>query len=225
MYLSYIINNYDSLPDYSVFIHGHQFSWHQEGDMVAIINDFRLPALDKAGYAPLRCDWYPSCPREIRPVDHDAVVWGPGVHREDTEYEIGRVWSTLFGRDVELPRTIASQCCAQFAVTRKAIQQRPKAEYERMRRWLMDTDLISDVSGRVFEKLWAYIFTREAIRCPPPQQCACEYFGRCEPKGWSLPPPGIEKWPEEFDHYVPDIDTTETMNATSRPQRYPPRKA
>lgn len=220
MYLSYVINNHDALPDYSIFIHGHRESWHQEGDMVDIINNFRLMALEKAGYAPLRCDWYPSCPREIRPIDHDVVVWGPGVHREDTEYEIGRVWSTLFGNET-MPRTIASQCCAQFALTRKAILQRPKADYERMRQWLIDTELINDVSGRVLEKLWAYIFTKEGIRCPPPQQCACDFFGQCEPKAWTMPPEGIQKWPDSFDRYGTDKNATvavESSNSTTPPR-------
>ncbi|KAF2683579.1 hypothetical protein K458DRAFT_339558 [Lentithecium fluviatile CBS 122367] len=198
MYLSYVINNYDSLPDYSIFIHGHREAWHQEGDIVAMIEYLRLPALDEAGYVPLRCDWYPSCPREIRPVAHDAIEWGPAVNREDTEWEIGRVWSTLFWNET-LPQTIASQCCAQFAVTRKAILQRSKAEYERMRQWLIDTDLINDVSGRVFEKLWAYIFTKEPVRCPPPPVCACEYFGYCEHRAWLIPVEGLQKWPDEFD--------------------------
>ncbi|KAF2183666.1 hypothetical protein K469DRAFT_689803 [Zopfia rhizophila CBS 207.26] len=210
MYLSYIINNYDSLPDYSIFIHGHRTSWHQEGDMVDMINGLRFSALQKAGYVPLRCDWYPSCPREIRPVDHDAIVWGPGVHREDAEREIGNAWLEFFGPHVELPRTIASQCCAQFAVTRDAIRGRPKGEYERMRQWLVNTELINDISGRVLEKLWAYIFTKEAVRCPPPQQCACEYFGQCGPKEWPIPPEGLEKWPKEFDAPpMPKMNETE----------------
>lgn len=200
MYLSYVINNYDSLPDYSIFIHGHRESWHQEGDMVNIINNFQLQALEDAGYAPLRCDWYPSCPREIRPIHHDVIVWGPGVHREDTEIEIGKAWAALFVNET-LPHTIASQCCAQFAVTRKAIQKRSKAEFERMRQWIIDTRLSNDVSGRVFEKLWAYIFTKESIRCPPPQQCACMFFGQCAQKSWPAPPEGLQKWPPEFDNY------------------------
>ena len=163
MYLSYIIANYDSLPNYSIFIHGHRQSWHQEGDMVNLISNLQLPALDKDGYVPLRCDWYPSCPAEIRPIDHDAIVWGPGVHREDAEREIGKAWKELFG-SAEMPRTIASQCCAQFAVTRGAIQRRSKEDYGKMREWLLRTDLIDDISGRVFEKLWAYIMTGDAIR-------------------------------------------------------------
>ncbi|KAF2251912.1 hypothetical protein BU26DRAFT_516639 [Trematosphaeria pertusa] len=193
MYLSYIITNYNSLPNYSLFIHGHRQSWHQEGDMVDLINSLQIQALERDGYVPLRCDWYPSCPAEIRPLDHDATVWGPGVHREDAEREIGKSWKELFG-SIELPRTIASQCCAQFAVTRDTIHRRSRADYERMREWLLRSELIDDISGRVFEKLWAYIMTGDAVRCPPPQQCACQYFGRCTPREWPIPPEGLAKW-------------------------------
>lgn len=168
--------------------------------MVDMINNLRFPALENAEYVPLRCDWYPSCPREIRPIDRDAVEWGPAVQRNETEEAIGQVWKSLFPEE-ELPETIASQCCAQFVVTKNAILSRTKEEYERMREWLIQTELINDVSGRVFEKLWAYIFTKDAIRCPPPQQCACDYFGQCELKAWPVPPVGLAKWPDEFDHY------------------------
>lgn len=217
MYLSYIITNYDNLPDYSIFIHGHRTSWHQEGDMVGIINGLRFSALEKAGYVPLRCDWYPSCPREIRPLDGDAIVWGPGVHREDAEVEIRNAWEEFFGAE-EIPRTIASQCCAQFAVTREAIRGRKKEDYERMRNWLVNTELIDDISGRVLEKLWAYIMTHDAVRCPPPQQCACEYFGQCEPKSWPEPPEGLSKWPDEN---VP-MPALRKISLDSAPTQAPP---
>lgn len=164
MYLSYIIAHYDALPPYTLFIHGHRTSWHQQGDILSLITSLNLRALDRDTYIPLRCDWYPSCPAEIRPLDHDAVVWGPGVHREDAEREIGRAWRRLFGEGVEMPRTIASQCCAQFAVTRGAVRRWGRGVYEGMREWLVETEVEDDVSGRVFEKLWAYIFTGEGVR-------------------------------------------------------------
>ncbi|OCK73991.1 hypothetical protein K432DRAFT_398445 [Lepidopterella palustris CBS 459.81] len=196
VYLTFIINNWENLPPRAVFVHGHRSSWHQQGDIVLLVRSLRLSALETAGYIPLRCDWYPSCPGEIRPVTHDAIQWGPGVHRADAENAISEAWDTLFP-GVELPQTIASQCCAQFAVTRKAIQRRQKADYERMRDWILETPLIDDVSGRVLEKLWAYIMTDDAIHCPPPQQCACKYFGHCELRDWPVPPAGLAKWPPE----------------------------
>ncbi|KAF2495229.1 hypothetical protein BU16DRAFT_462032, partial [Lophium mytilinum] len=196
VYLTFIINNWAQLPRRVIFVHGHRSSWHQEGDIVALVRSLRLPALESAGYVPLRCDWYPSCPAEIRPVTHDAVQWGPGVHREDAERGISDAWETLFP-GVAVPETIASQCCAQFAVTREAIQKREKKAYEGMREWILNTTLIDDVSGRVLEKLWAFIMTGDAVHCPPPQQCACEYFGQCGDRDWPRPPEGLQMWPSQ----------------------------
>jgi hypothetical protein len=82
------------------------------------------------------------------------------VHREDAERGILDAWQILF-LGVPIPETIASQCCAQFAVTKTAIQRRQKADYDRMRQWILDTELIGDVVGKVLEKLWAYIKTNE----------------------------------------------------------------
>jgi hypothetical protein len=215
MFLSYVINNHDSLPDYSIFVHGHRKSWHQEEDIVELIENLRLQTLEQVGYISLRCDWYPSCPREMRLVDHDAVGWGQIDFREEVEMELEKAWPWLFGNDTEIPRTLSSQCCAQFALTRKAILQRPRWEYERMRQWLVDTDLDDAVSGRVLEKLWAYIFTKEPVRCPPPQQCACEFFGQCDPADWpewAIPLDKSQKWPEEFDHYVPGSKLVTTFD-------------
>jgi hypothetical protein len=163
VYLSFIIDHWDNLPNRTVFVHGHRNSWHQEDDIVQLIKALRLDALENVGYVPLRCDWYPSCPAEIKPITHDAIVWGPGVHREDAEYGIVDAWPKFFP-GVPLPTTIASQCCAQFAVTRERIQSRKKEEYINMREWVLNTTLIDDVSGRVLEKLWAYIMTREPVQ-------------------------------------------------------------
>lgn len=163
IYLSYIIESYDSLPWCVIFVHGHREAWHQEDTIEHLLSDLNHTALANVGYINLRCDWYPSCPAEIRPVTHDAKAWGPGVLRKESEVAIAGNWKQLFP-GIGLPETIASQCCAQFAVTRRAILQRPKSDYEMMREWLIGTLLVDDVSGRVFEKLWAYIFTGEAVQ-------------------------------------------------------------
>lgn len=163
VYLSFIIDNYDSLPWSATFVHGHREAWHQEDTIVRLLNDLNRFALSRAGYISLRCDWYPSCPAEIRPIHHDVVVWGPAVFRKEVEDAIAGNWRQLFPGE-PLPETIASQCCAQFAVTRQAILRRPKSHYKRIRQWLIDTLLEDDVSGRVLEKLWAYMFTGEAVQ-------------------------------------------------------------
>lgn len=163
VYLTYIVDNYDVLPWMVVFTHGHFLSWHQEAPLTMLINSLNRTALAARGYISLRCDWYPSCPAEVRPINQDAIVWGPGVYREQAEEAIAGNWKQLFPSE-RLPATIASPCCAQFAVTRQTIRRRPKADYLRMREWLIHTMTVDEVSGRVFEKLWAYIFTGDAIQ-------------------------------------------------------------
>lgn len=163
IYLSFIINNYERLPWASVFIHGHPEAWHQEDTADRLIKNLNRVELARQGYISLRCDWYPSCPAEMRPVHHDAIVWGPEYQSKGTEAAIAGNWKLLFPHE-KLPETIASPCCAQFAVTRQAIVKRPKEDYERMRRWILNSLLEDELSGRVMEKLWAYIFTGEAVQ-------------------------------------------------------------
>ncbi|RMZ34616.1 hypothetical protein D0859_01262 [Hortaea werneckii] len=163
VYLSFIIDNYDALPWSVTFLHGHLEAWHQEDTAVNLIHSLNRNQLARAGYISLRCDWFPSCPAELRPKDHDAVVWGnKGLH-QDTEKAVAQSWRQLFPYE-ELPETIASPCCAQFAVTRQAILRRSKADFEHMRQWLIETLMTDELSGRVFEKLWAYIFTGEPVK-------------------------------------------------------------
>ena len=162
VYLSYIIDNYDDLPWGAFFVHGHADSWHQEADIGSLIDSLDREQLGKYGFISLRCEWLPSCPAEIRPKNRDALIWGSDPFRAGTEAAVGGNWKLLFP-DAELPETMASPCCAQFAVTRQMVWMHPKEEYERLRNWLLGSLLDNDLSGRVFEKLWAYIFTREAV--------------------------------------------------------------
>jgi len=164
VYLSYIIDNYDTLPWSAVFIHGHLYGvWHQEDYMVSILSGLNRTALARVGYISLRCEWYPSCPAEMRPTGYDSFVSGPEPDRKATEAAISGNWQQLFPGEAP-PEALASPCCAQFAVTRQTIWTRPKSDYERLRQWLIETLLEDSISGRVLEKLWAYVFLRRAVQ-------------------------------------------------------------
>ncbi len=147
IYLSYIIDNYETLPWCAIFMHGHDES----------------SALAQQRYISLRCEWYPSCPAEMQMDVHGSFVSGPDANTRGTEAAIAGNWRLLFPKE-KLPRKVASPCCAQFAVTRQAILDRPKSDYERLREWMMSSLLEDELSGRVFEKLWAYMFTGDAVQ-------------------------------------------------------------
>ncbi|KAI9724824.1 MAG: hypothetical protein M1812_000100 [Candelaria pacifica] len=164
VYLTYIIDHWQNLPSKILFHHGSRTSWHQAVDIVTLLRDLRLDAVEEIGYVSLRCTWRSGCPNEIRPLDRDTE--SDDLSRQAVEDWMPQVWGELFP-NVTVPATIASQCCAQFIVTRKAIQSRSLDDYKRWREWLMTTDLPDDFSGRMFEKVWAYIFGMAAVHSAP----------------------------------------------------------
>ncbi len=191
VYLTYIIDSWQILPSNILFHHGSRTSWHQAVDILTLLRDLRLEAVEEIGYVSLRCTWRSGCPNEIRPLDRDTG--SDDGSRQAIEDWMPQVWSELFP-NVTVPATIASQCCAQFVVSRRAVQRRSLEDYKRWREWLITTEMPDDFSGRMFEKVWAYIFGMEPVQlvvhpfqtswpnrcsCPDPEFCACHYFGKC----------------------------------------------
>lgn len=54
----------------------------------------------------------------------------------------------------ELPEVIGVPCCSQFALSAWAVRARGREEYVRMRKWLLESELDSATSGRIFEYAW-----------------------------------------------------------------------
>ena len=65
--------------------------------------------------------------------------------------------------DGEAPVLVAAACCAQFAVSRERVLERPVGDYERFREWVVETEKSDAKSGRVLEFLWHVIFGMEAV--------------------------------------------------------------
>ncbi|KAJ4366819.1 hypothetical protein N0V83_007344 [Neocucurbitaria cava] len=168
VYLTYIVGNYDSLPDVVVFIHSHQKHKHGtkrdrifEGidyDNLESIKALNLDFVKRNGFTNLRCLNNPGCPAEIQPFRPDAER-DPLRPQENA---MAGAWTDLF-QDDNVPRVLAAPCCAQFAVSGLQIRQRPKAEYERFLIWVFNTPLDDFTSGRVFEYLWHVIFGKDPI--------------------------------------------------------------
>ncbi|EFR01862.1 hypothetical protein MGYG_04860 [Nannizzia gypsea CBS 118893] len=179
VFLTYIIDRYDSLPGNIFFHHAQRFKWHNDDpnyDALNLLQRFRLGYLKEQGYTSLRCDWALGCPAAIRPWV-DAIVRLPG---EDisSKHLYKKSFEQLFpGQSV--PETVGVACCSQFAVRREIIQQRPKSDYIRYRKWLLDTELGDHISGRIFEYSWHIMFGKKAIHCPNASSCYCRMYGLC----------------------------------------------
>lgn len=176
VYLTYIIDHYDSLPDIIAFMHSHQFAWHNDdllgqnaGGLLRRLNPARVV---REGYMNLRCNWGPGCPDWMHPgaVEEDAS--------KQEEIMLARAWGEIFPDD-PIPQVLAQPCCAQFAVSRERIHAIPKARFVYYRDWILRTELSDYISGRVWEYLWHVVFTGENTVCPAENVCYCDGYGIC----------------------------------------------
>ena len=162
-YLSFIIDNYDSLPEYSVFIHAKDKQWHNDiGSKTAdTLKALRFQHINATGFVNLRCSLNPGCPLGVNPLDPTEQ----DTRNKDTRAFFAEIYMELFDVPRErVPRHIGNVCCAQFAVTRARILQRPRSDYERMLRWADRTQEGDFGVGWVFEKLWDIIFGMDPIK-------------------------------------------------------------
>lgn len=125
-YLTYIIDNYDQLPDFMVFTHGHFRSWHQPEPLPMKIRALNLTALAYEDYISLTCGDQMGC-ETIPYMDTtpEHVNW-PG------QIGIRGFWDFIMPNQ-SLPRYLSHKCCAQFAVTRAAVQRLEQADWKRIR--------------------------------------------------------------------------------------------
>jgi hypothetical protein len=176
IYLSWIIDNYDDLPDVAIFMHAHRWTWHNNEilglDSAEIVKRLNLNRVIREGYMNLRCSWGPGCPDWMH----------PGATEEDKQRPeqtlLAKCWSELFPMD-KVPDVLAQPCCAQFALSRDRIRSIPLARFVFYRDWLFRTKLPDFLSGRIWEYVWQFVFTGHNIWCPEEYICYCDGYGVC----------------------------------------------
>ncbi|THC89006.1 hypothetical protein EYZ11_011547 [Aspergillus tanneri] len=177
-YLTHIIDNYDSLTDVTVFMHGGASQWHNDvGDTTSsyLLSRLRIESIRRKGYVNLRCENRPGCPVAIRPWDPAFTSIDDIVYSNFTT-----IYTELFGLPVEqVPQEIGGICCGQVSVTKQRILERPLAEYIHIRDWALSTSLDNFTVGSVFEMLWHLVFMEDPVSCPDATQCYCELYGFC----------------------------------------------
>lgn len=176
VYLTFIIDHYDDLPDVMIFMHAHRRAWHNAdvlgNDAVQMIRRLNVERVVREGYMNMRCQWFPGCPDWIHPLE---------VQKDDQKKEqlqIAPAWQELFP-NAPIPDVLAQPCCSQFALSRERVLSIPLEQFEHYRSWLLKSRLADTISGRVFEYLWQYIFTGKTTYCPVEHICYCDGFGVC----------------------------------------------
>ncbi len=140
-FLKFIIEYYDHLPSYVVFLHGHETAWHQQ---LHIFDAVRCARRKQFGYISLNNSIFPK------------LEWTKGNNGYDI---MESLWEEHFKPYllIDLPTFFYHDCCAQFIVSRDRIRLRSKNAYKH---WY---DLIFKVKndydlGLGFEMIWPLIF-------------------------------------------------------------------
>lgn len=104
----------------------------------------------------LRCNWNPGCLEAHRDNAHvTPEVWADVFRGTSTEGQVKA--------EAGVEWRVGAACCAQFAVSREQVLKRPLGDYERLRKWIVETEKSDAKSGRVMEFLWHVVFGKAAV--------------------------------------------------------------
>jgi hypothetical protein len=141
VYLKYIIENYDSLPDHVAFIHGHKTAWHQYYPN-SLLELIECANVQKYGFVSLN-NW---------------VRMYPFADEDTGKQRIESLWDEF---ELPMPKppnmhTIACPLGAQFIVARERILARPLELWQKWYDKVIEGE--GDLFPTFFELVWAMIF-------------------------------------------------------------------
>lgn len=160
VYLTYIIDHYDTLPDVIFFHHSHLEAWHQQLNSIEQLTRLRTSHVLKTGYVSTRC--LPGCENIVKLAGGEPGEF-PKFAALDRKIQLVTLLDAFLEEEKgeTIPDKIAAPCCAQFVVSREAVQRREKEWWVDLRAWVINTPLHSINSGRLLEHLWHLWFGME----------------------------------------------------------------
>jgi hypothetical protein len=145
-------------------------------DTVQMIRRMNYDRVARMGYMNVRCHHEPGCPDWIH-MDRPGGDFDFFLKPEEI-YLRKNIWEEIHP-GAPIPPSLSGICCAQFAVSRERVRQVPLERLVHYRRWLLETTMDDQFSGRVFEYIWHYIFTGHEVYCPAMNTCYCDGYGFC----------------------------------------------
>jgi hypothetical protein len=143
VYLKYITDYYDQLPDYTFFIHDEEYAWHHSG---SIIDKYQEAIASNKKYYNIndRCQW--NTPNMI----------DSNLYRELLQW-----YNEYIERYIPIERVPNNKDfiygyvgSAQFLVHKDIIRILPKEFYEKLYNWIITTDISSYKTSRFLEWTW-----------------------------------------------------------------------
>lgn len=180
-YLHYIIDNYDKLEETIVFIHGHEYAWHQNGSVLDILDNLENP-ISAYRYHNLNNRWFAMIyeleqhnntddvasailnTQAQAQLDVLRVVKDDNPDKKGYIHHVEQFHKDLLDPILPLPPYQYSRVCAQFIIHKSLILKHDLSFWKGLLNKLYAYhdggygDLYISV---LFEVLWFYIFTGE----------------------------------------------------------------
>jgi len=136
-YLYHIINNYDNLSDYTMFLQGQPFDHTPYLECILASDEWKKP------FHVMSCNIF------------DLII-----NEKQNPYTILELYRTIFNRKTT-EFSLWFGAGAQFCVSRATIRTRPKEFYERIYNIL--TYDVNPIEGHAIERFWPMIFLGENL--------------------------------------------------------------
>jgi len=142
VYLKYIIDNYENLPDFTFFIHEDEYAWHHSGSVI-----------DKFDEAVMSNKMYYNI--------NDRCYWGPNMINLNHRGDLLKWYNEYIEDYIPISKVPNNSDfiygylgSAQFLVHKDLIRNLPKEFYIKIYEWIITTDLSNILSGRFLEWTW-----------------------------------------------------------------------
>lgn len=159
MYFTYLYDHYESLADVNIFIHAEEHPWHLDGAMQQSMR-FALSQLDLEQVMQLHYFNLYTSLKGGRPEGYNTTKTTDETDVAEEPF-IAEAMRANFGEDVAVPEMLIGPCCSQFAVSKEAIRSRPRSQYRHSMQWLTETDWPDQLTGRIWEHLWPWLFLHD----------------------------------------------------------------
>lgn len=143
VYLKYIIDYYDDLPDFTFFIHDEEYAWHHSG---SIIDKYDEAIQSNLMYYNI----------------NDRAGWNRrNLIPPETYVELLKFYDKYIEAYIPISKVPNNEDfifgyigSAQFLIHKKLIQNLPREFYSNLYDWIITTDLSNYISGRFLEWTW-----------------------------------------------------------------------
>lgn len=177
VYLTWIVENYNTLPETLVFLPPSD-AWEPKPlDFRHALSILHVPFIQDSGFANLRCAHEKS---EATCNDKPLKILEPAHPIHELRNETSKIWTSLFGNTTKVPQQFGTVLGAEIAVSRTQVRKRSVEEYLKYWTWLNKATMDDDTAGLFMEYMWPRVFGKEAVYCPEPAQCECDLYGRCD---------------------------------------------